>query len=743
MNIEKSTGLITLGLLAALASAPAAVAQQRQLEEVIVTAQKRAESSQDIPVALTAVGAAAIESAGITQTQDLTKLSPSLTVKVAGSKQNSGFSIRGVGTQVFSIGVEQSVAVIVDDVSTVQAGQSIGNLVDIERIEILRGPQSTLFGKSASAGVLSIITKPPAEELEGSIEVSLTDEREERVLGSISGPVTDTLGYRLTGHWSDRDGFVDNLTINEDINAAESEGLRGKLQWDISDSVEAMLTAYYSKDESTCCAATWLDLDPDARFFGFVPEEVAPGITPSDTNLDFRSEDGPEDETENSGASLRFRADLNDFSLVSITAVDEWEYTNAHDVDLSNVDIQGFFTGGAQNGGIYQNGETKTDFFSQEFRLSSPSYDNYDYLIGLYYADADTDRAFAREPILISTDNESTSGTETIALFGQVNWRFTEATTLTAGLRWNDEEITAKFVDNLMDPNTTIDSKESDSVVLGNVSLQYFLLDDAMLYARYAQGHKGQAFDLTVGFDGSAVEPETSDSFEIGFKSMLLDNRLQLNATAFYTEYEDFQAQSLILDENGAPKSTLNNVGVLETQGVELEAVALIGDNFTLNFNLAYIDAIITDYDGATCYAGQTEETGCINRAQDLAGGELPNSPEWKWNLVADYRLDLTSMPFYGFMNFSYVWQDQVQFRLDNNPLTVLDSYGVADINFGINDRDDDRYRVTLFVNNVTDENYVSSMQDWRQLFGGAMSLSQVFARNSQRYYGVRVKFNF
>lgn len=735
-----------MGALTSLIASSGAVGQQRQLEEVIVTAQKRAESSQDIPVALTAIGGDAIEKLGFNGTQDLTKLAPSLTARVGHSKQLSSFSLRGIGTQVFSVGVEQSVAVIIDDVSTVQAGQAISNLIDVERIEVLRGPQSTLFGKSASAGVISIITKPPAEELEGSIEVSYTDENEERVQGSISGPITDTLGYRLTGYWSDRDGFVDNLTINEDVNAEESKGVRGKLRWDITDSVEAMLTMYYSEDDSTCCAPTWLALAPDAKIFGIVPEEVAPGITPSDDNLDFRSDDGPEDHTESKGANLRISADLNEFSLLSITAGDEWDYDNNYDTDISNVDVQGFFTGGAEHGGIYQTSETSTDFFSQEFRLISPSYEHYDYLVGLYYADVDTSRDFFRQP-LIQTDWAVTVGTKSIALFSQANWRITELTTLTAGLRWNDEEISANFSNFLRSSDDKVTAKDSDSVVVGNVSLQHFFLEDAMFYARYAQGYKGQAYDITGNFGEdettNPVAPETSDSFEIGVKSMLLDNRLQFNLTAFYSQYEDFQAQSLILDESGAAVSTLNNVGDVETKGVELETTALIGDNLTLNFNVAYIDAEITDYEGATCYAGQTEETGCIGKSQDLGGALLPNSPEWKWNLVADYRLELSSMPFYGFVNLSYVWQDDVQFRLDQNPLTTHDSYGVGDFSLGINERDEDRYRVTLFVKNFADENYRSGIADWRQLYGGATALTNTLTRNSQRYFGVRAKFKF
>ena len=738
---------VTLALASTLL-APTVLAQARQLEEVIVTAQKRAESAQNVPVALTAISSDIIEKLGINQTQDLVKLAPSLTVGQGDNKQNSGFRLRGVGTSAYSIGVEQSVAVIVDGVSTVQAGQSLANLVDVERIEILRGPQSTLFGKSASAGVISVVTKAPASEFEGSIELTLTDDDEEKVLASVSGPISDSLAYRLTGHWSDRDGFVDNLSIGEDVNGEESKGLRGKLQWDASDTTEVVLTGYYSESESTCCALTWADLDPEAQVFGFVPGEVAPGITPSDKNLDFRSDDGPVTETENSGANLRINMSIGDFTLTSITAVDEWQYKNDGDVDFSNVDVFGFFTAGAVNGGFFSFSDVTTDFFSQEIRLSSPSYDNFDYLIGLYYAEADTDRSFQRNVGLgiFEADWDTTASTESLAIFGQATWRFTEATSVTVGLRWNDEEISVDFADNTAEPAAQMSGSNSDMEMLGNVSLQHFLAEDIMVYARYASGYKGQAYDISTGFSqdkaDTPVAPETSDAYEIGFKSTLLDNRLQLNAAAFYTEYQNFQAQSSKLVD-GELIANLNNVGELETKGIELDALALIGDNLTLTFGAAYIDATIEKFDGASCYGGQTPETGCVGGLQDVAGGELPNSPEWKFNVMADYQWELANMPFYGFANFSYVWQDEVRFSLLQNPLTDHDSYGVGDLSFGINERANDRYRVTAFVNNVTDENYRSGLGDLRGLYGQKTALANIFSRNSQRYYGVRVKFSF
>ncbi len=740
--------LLSLALAAILLPLPGMAQDARVLEEVVVTAQKRAESVQDVPMGITAITGDALVNAGVANTTDLVKLSPSLTYGQGDNKQNSGFSIRGVGTSVFSIGVETSVAVVIDDVSTVQAGQSLTSLVDIERIEVLRGPQSTLFGKSASAGLINVVTKAPAEEFEAGLELTATDDNEQRVTASVSGPVTPDLRYRLSGHWSELDGYLDNLTNNDEINEEESQGLRGKLRWDISDAVQADFGAYYSKDETTCCAFSWVDLDPEARVFGFVPGEVAPGIVPSDENRDVRRDDIPDSTAENTGYNARFIVDLGEFTLTSISAYDNWNYENVQDVDFSDVDVLGFFTGGAVSGGFRADSEVDTDFVSQEFRLSSPVYDRYDYLVGLYYADAETDRSFVRNqglPILPS-DWNATATTESVALFGTFNWRFTESLQLTAGLRWNDEEISIDYINNLATDDGKVKGDDSDSEILGNLSLQYFVQDDVMLYARYAQGYKGQAYNVVTGFtqaDADApVAPEKSDAFELGVRSTLWDQRLQLNATLFYTEYEDFQAQNTIITPEGDFLNKLRNVGELETQGLELDGILLLGQNLTVQFGAAFLDTEIMRFDGAPCYSGQTEAAGCVNSTQNLEGAGLPNAPDWKYNLAANYHLELASMPFHGFFNVSYTWQDEVHYGITNNPLAVQDSYGVANASFGINEKDSDLYRITFFVNNIADESYRNVVTDLRQLFGGKTALAQSLPRDSQRYYGIRLKFN-
>jgi iron complex outermembrane receptor protein len=740
----------TLSLaIAAILLPGLSLAQDRVLEEVIVTAQKRAESVQDVPMGVTAISAEALARAGISNTADLVKLSPSLTFAAGDNAQNSGFSIRGVGTSVYSIGVENSVAVVIDDVSTVQAGQALANLVDIERVEVLRGPQSTLFGKSASAGLINVTTKAPAEELEASLELTATDDDETRATASVSGPLTDRLGYRLSGYWSDLDGYYDNLTDNNDINDNNSKGVRGKLRWDITDTVQAELGAYYSKDESTCCQLSWLDLDPDAKVFGIVPGEVAEGITPSDENRDVRRDFYEDAEAETTGVNARFSIELGEFTLTSITAYDNWTYYNVGDVDFSDVDVLGFFTGGALSGGFESVSDVETDFISQELRLKSPMHEKYDYLVGLYYADAETDRDFARNKGLpiIPADWTATAETESMALFGQFNWRFTENTQLTAGLRWNDEEISIDYANQLDPEGGFANGDDSDSEILGNLSLQYYLQEDVMLYARYAQGYKGQAYNVVTGFNqedaDNPVAPETSDSYELGLRSTLWDQRLQINATLFYTEYEDYQAQNTVITPDGDFINKLRNVGEVETQGVELAGAVLVGQNLTVNFGATYLDTEIKSFEGAPCYPGQTESQGCVGGVQNLEGADLPNAPGWKYNLAANYQLELQSMPFYGFFDLSYTWQDDIHFGVTDNPLAVQDSYGIASASFGISERNSDLYQVTLFVNNFTDESYSVATSDIRNLFGGKLALIQNLPRESQRYWGVRVKFNY
>jgi len=714
------------------------------IEEVVVTAQKRAQNAQDIPVAVTAIDARSIEQLGIQSSPDVVRIVPSLTVTEGNNKTNSAFSIRGIGTNTFGIAVEQAVVMIVDDVAMVQQGQSLANLIDIERIEVLRGPQSTLFGKAASAGVINITSKRPSEQFEGEVEATATDEQAYRVVGSVTGPLADNLGYRVTGFWHDTDGYVKNVASGYgDFNGEKGEGLKSKLQWDVSDSAEVTLGAYYTDENSDCCARIFRKLDPeDAGFQNLI--DVSTGLTPSADNTTVRYDTLPDSENDTKGINLRIGLDLGGFKFISISAYDEWMYTNREDVDFSD-EVPDFVVDQLGVSQFFSDSRRKSEYLSQEFRLLSPTYEKFDYLIGLFFAKSDIDRNFYRNLPVAPVDEFSHAGSENLAVFGQLNWNFTSKTSANLGLRYLNEQIDAKYRNFLVPDTTPVHANDSDGDVVGKVALQHFIKEEVMLFSSYTRGYKGQAYDIS-SFDEAAglnpVKAEISDAYEMGLKSMFWDRRLQFNITAFYAEYNDFQVQGADTTSQ-VIEFQLNNAGKLETNGVELETITLLTDKLAVTFNASYVDAKINDFNGANCHVGQTPESGCINGTQTIDGGELPNSPEWKYTAMLDYEYPLDNFSFDGFANVIYTWQDDVRFGIDQDPLTTQDSYGLTNLRIGIKDKSD-RYELSAFVNNLFAEHYVGDQLNLSSFFPtGTTAIIQTVPRNAQRYWGVRAKLNF
>ena len=752
MRLSKAGFMGILALPVLILSSLQASSQTRQLEEVIVTAQKRAQSVLDVPIAVSAYTGNKLEELNIEQITDLSRIAPSLTYNAGNQRQNTGLRIRGIGTNVFSIGVEPSVAVMIDEVAQVQSGQAWGNLVDIERVEVLRGPQSTLFGKNASAGVLSVTTKAPSDELSGFVEVTVTDDEQEKITGSISGPLSDTTGFRLSAFYSDHDGYADNLFNGQNTNNQETSGVRGKFHWDINDNADFTLTAFVSKEESNCCALSFRQIEPTAAFLGALPVTLTNPQTfdiASESNSTVERDNDQPAEVDDKGFNMRLNWGIGEHTLTAITGFNEWNYENSEDIDFSGFDVAGVFTGGALSGGIHTVSTTDTTFFSQEFRLSSPSSDTFEYLVGLYYADAETDRTFQRP--IITSDWAGSASTASYALFGQLTWKINDKAHLTIGARYNNEEIDVQYTDNAS--GNSFAGDDDEDATPGKIALQYFANDETMLFASITTGHKGQAYDISSGFNQARIDSpvgnESSISYEAGIKTTLLDRTLQLSAVAFMTEYDDYQAQNTELRGTELIIGVLN-VGTLETTGLEFEATALIGENLTLSANAAWVDATVDEFPDANCYPGQTMELGCVElvagsgvNGQNLAGKDLNNSPDLKFTLNADYRMPLSSLPFDGFINANYNWQDDIVFDLLQNPLTRQDSYGTFNLNVGIVEAEDARYKVTIFVQNLFDEDYAASIADISGLYGGSPTVFQFLPRNAQRYAGVRLRYGF
>jgi len=767
-------------LSAALIFTPAYLsAQQAVLEEVIVTAQKREQNMMDVPVALTAVSAKDLDIFGIRETADLTKISPSLTYDQTGLAQNSGFRIRGIGTVVYSVSAESAVAVVIDDVATTQSGQALADLTGIERIEILRGPQSTLFGRNASAGVINVVTRGPTQELETQIELTLTDDEQQKISASASGPISDDLGFRVGVYYDDIDGWVENIYDGGQTDGSTKWGVNTRLDWLVSDSLSLKFQGKYDDADSSCClpAYKYIQNVDQAQILTVIPlTTAAPEIIPfiGKNNNKISVDDINEVLSENLQLSMKAEWDFREHSILSITAYNNWELSEFNELDGTAFDLLNFpfgpgtlgdpFATGvvpftpARNGGVVQLNQLEVDFFSQEFRVVSPSNDWGNYIFGLYYSEMDADRRFDRYApglgIDFGLDAHSISGNvvSSTSVFGQFTWNVTERSRVTFGGRYQYEEIefditNIDFYRNSPDTQAAYD--DDDTVSLGSISYQFDVTEDSMLFARYARGHKGQFFDAaaSTAFTGELVPvaPESSDALEIGYKAELFDNRMRFELVGFYTIYEEYQAQQTTLTEAGAIVFSTENVGELETKGIELDTTTLIGEHFTLQAAAAWVDATIKEYGDAECYFGQTAEQGCVTGAgdiqtQDLGGKDLQNSPDFKVNIAGTYVWPAGgSLPGDVFATAAYSWTDKVNHDLQLAPWMEADSYGVLNLSLGIEGGTDYRYTVTLFANNVLDESYDGGLLD-SSLAANTEATSRYISRDFEAYYGLRLK---
>ena len=720
------------------------------LQTVVVSAQKRLQSMQNVPVAVNTVDSRAIENQQIMEFSDLTRVAPSMTLNQ--NPGNNTISLRGIGTFAYSTGIESAVSVIVDDVPVIQQAQAFSNLSDIERIEVLRGPQGTLFGKNSSAGVINVVTKASAETLEGSAQVTLTSDGEHRVEASISGPLSAAAGFRLNVYGNQRDGEITNLATGHDLNGDRGKGVRARLDLKPAADVTARIIADYSTRQVEGPVTTMRSVPPGSRQQGVAPLEPAlGGIAVGPENRAVRMDDPGYTDSENASLSASISWKLARHTLTSVTTYQDWRYSLLADFDFSSVDLVGALSNNALHGGVSFTSPYRSHMFTQELRLASNGDGAFNYLGGLYYSKSDNDRSFDRGPVLSVARWDANAGNRTIAAFAQADYRLTDATRVNAGLRYNRETIDVDFTNRVPATPVRYQGDSRDNAVTGKLALQHDLARAVMVYGSYATGYKGAGYDISTGFDQSRIRlpvaPETSKAYELGIKSRFLQNRVQLNATAFQTDYDDFQAQSSRIDPlTNIRQNAVTNVGKLRTRGVELELTAKPINTLMLESSLAYVDAKIRHMPAALCYPGQTVEQGCVRVGtafvQDLAGKRLANSPKLKFTLGATYNFPLGEAGYSGVANLNYQHQSAVNFDLGANPLTVQQGYGIVNGSIAVN-TPDRHWKFTVYVNNLLDKSYSSFIGDHYNFYQGSHVLMQYLPRNSERYLGVRARYEF
>ncbi|MFT4090083.1 MAG: TonB-dependent receptor [Asticcacaulis sp.] len=738
------------------------------LTEVIVTATKRPRNIQNIPMAVSQMKPRLLEMSGADQVEDLSKVLPALTVIQGDSPANSALSMRGIGTVAFSIAVEPSVLVQVDDVAATFQARSFADLHDIQRIEVLRGPQNMLYGKSSTAGTINILTNMPTRTLKVSGSSLITSDEEYRTSLQVSGPLTPKLFYRLSLSAGEYAGPSKNLYTGKNVNGYQNRGLRAKLLWKPDDNTSALLSLWQNDNRSDCCAYSYATAPPVVRLnpdMGPVSEAASvflEGIEPSLTNRRLRQDTTALANIDDRGVSVKVEHDFADgYKLTSISSLTAFRMDDRIDSDagliqnyaarqiaagqLTQADydrlltIEPRFAHYAAQGNV-QFGTFRASTRSQELRVLSPP-DEVRYMVGLFVSEQENSLERARGPAFIQQRWNAVSVTKDTDIFGQVDWYVTPWTSVSGGSRLQFRNASYSFDDRLA--GQVYKGQSSESAAVYRLSLQHRLWRENMAYFAVATGHKGKAYDLSSGFDKARadrgpVNPETSQSFEVGWRSRINEDRMFLNVSAFRVDYTDFQSQAI---DYASSTFFLANVGKVRTQGIEFETSGLIAPHWRGTFSAHYLDAKIVRYDGAVCYPDQTQAAGCfgVPGRQNLANRPLPNAPRWKFSLVTDYNFNPDPQHHLA-VGMAYRWQSGTVMAMNQDPEAYQEAFGILNLSATLINRSQ-KYALTAFVNNVFDRFFVSARES-----GGRtdpVSVIQLPARDAGRYFGLKLTFNY
>lgn len=703
-----------------------------ELEEVVVTAQRREQRILDIPFSISAISGDTLDQKGITGVDDLAAYTPALTFGASASSRGEGLQIRGIGTTNFADGIEGAVGTVIDGVVVGRQSAALNDLFDIERIEVLRGPQGTLFGKNTSAGLINIITKKPTQESEFIARASYGTFDTAKLNAVISGAIADDkLLGRLSVYTQSRDGTVDQVNPNLDqseLNDKQETALRAKLLFDVNSDLEIYMIGEYSQEDQDCCVWTERVLsDPNSPsdLYGLNNFQVSAlsGLLQAGPENRKVAPSSPAGQESTSGAfSVQVDYSLSDkASLRSISAwrkFDTEEYNDPDGTPLAIFDYAGT--------------ESDVTQLSQEIQLLMTPMDDLEFVVGALFFDQSIDSSsrfagtLAYSPELIETFSDQTTDIRNIGLFGQVTYQFSDRWALTGGTRIVREDIDITFKRNagaytfpVSDPTSEpfvlrlpgplgvdaqLTAKESDTAYTGMVSLQYFINDATTAYGTISNGYKGRGLAVNAK-DVTILEPEVPVNVEAGIRSRFFDRRVFTSLSLFRTHYQDFQ--SSVIELSGV--STVN-VDSVVSRGAEFEFSVTPTENFLVSGGVAYIDARIDEYPTLNaCYTGQTEAQGCLllddgSYGQSIEGNVMPNSPKWSASMNLNWNF-YTGNEFQAYINTGYSWRSKVIFDLLGDPNTRQDAYGLLDSRLGFRNTKHG-YEIAVWGKNLTDENY-------------------------------------
>ncbi|WP_375391992.1 TonB-dependent receptor [uncultured Sphingomonas sp.] len=760
------------------AQADARTAQPTETEEVapgdiIVTAQKRSERLQDVPVAVSVIGGDLLQEQGKTSIEGAQYLVPSLNFLKSGTTLNQSIFLRGVGTATFSIAGEPSVSTVVDGVVYSRPGEAFSDLIDIDRLEVLRGPQGTLFGKNASAGVINIVSRQPTHELGGYVEAGYFSRAEYRARAVLNVPLSDTIRTRFTGFYDNYDGNIVNIAHgNEHVNGFEHYGGRAQLVADLTKNVTLTLIGDYHHDHDDCCAEV-IGTGPltatgaPATSLAFTVLPTPRGNETRTINQDLVTS------TLETGYGFSGQLDISGGALgtvTSITAYRNYKNTEIRDGDWLPAAYIGFNQ-------LHDFGPQVGDTFSQELRLTSPGRQLIDYVVGLYYSRAYSERVFTRNDIVCtsavtpapttltpctsplaapSTFPSATadfgSTFKNLAAFGQATLNLADRLRLIGGLRYTVDQLDVFHSRNTTlagpgiqpsfpitatgtgQPAGVFRSKTTNENLSGKGGVQFDIVPQSTVYATYARGYKGPAYNVFFNLTATGtntIAPETSDAYEVGLKNSLFGGRLVLNLAAYHAKYHNFQANNPDLVA-GVVVTRFTNAGDVSTRGGEADLIWRPVADLNVAGGLAYTDAHVDRF---------FAPPGAAATAIVPAGTPLGFAPKWKGNLGVDYRYRTGgAVDFFGGAQGSYQSSELALFASDptQRRLGTIRGYGLLNLSAGVTSADD-RWRLTGQVRNLLDQSFAAAITNG----GPGGSYRYQIPRDADRYYGVTGRVTF
>ncbi len=719
------SGVALLAIITPMQAQAAEDDDVNKIDEIIVTSTLRAKNVQDVPLSVAVLGMGQIDKADIHGGEGIANNVPGMQYSEFAPGQ-ALFSMRGVGSFDDGAGLDNSVALFLDGVYIGRGAGVNFDMFDLERIEVLKGPQGALFGRNTIGGAISVVTQKPSDELTGKVAVTGGNEGIVRIQGLVSGPITDNLSGKVVANYRKHDGFVRNTLLNKDLNDEDTLSVRGQLRLDMDDS-EWILSGDYMDD----------DRDSAGRFpvvngnFDYIGTAETLGANKPQTSA---SPTEGFSKREVYGTSLNGVINFDKGTLTTITAYRSVETHWA--MPSVGAPLGGNFNldAGVYGADVIDQIDEEVDTFSQELRWTSELEGDYSFVFGAFFFKEETDRteqfkidfnSEATGQITVGNEYTRTENTSTsYALYGQGQWDFDEQWSLLIGGRYSHDEkdyvasavncgndeatrAAAGFANfapcdgvggslRIIAETFRVPSKKSWDDFSPMASLQYRPNENVMLYATVSTGYKSGGFAGSQGVAAAASDPVNKESvinYEVGMKSDLVDGTVRFNAVGFFMDYTDLQVVRFGPVPGSAFGSFLTtNIGSADILGFELDLNWAVTENFTINASYGFLD---------------TEANGLVINGTDFSGLTLRQAPKNSFNLTADYDAELNNGN--GSLNFNanLTHTDQSHNDFATAAQTLNEAKTLLNTNVTWTSANDS-YKISLWAKNLLDKNYVA-----------------------------------